>query len=264
MSDGFDEQAIPETYDRYLAPLFFHPYAELLSKRLQGEKGRILDIACGTGAVTRHLAKSHETVGLDMSLTMLQVASQHVSKKTCLLAGDAQELPFADSSFGFGLCQFGIMFFPDKDQALREALRVLKPGGKYMFSVWDSLKQNPLAALVNRTVRSQFAEDPPPFFDVPFGYYDQYELRSILDKAGFEKVEIEKVPLITGACTPADAAKGVLEGNPILKQIKARDPGLLPVLKAKVEEALEREFGSPVKAPMTAIFCSGSKAASGQ
>jgi ubiquinone/menaquinone biosynthesis C-methylase UbiE len=142
--------SIPEIYDEHLGPLLFEHYAADLAARVTVPVGsRVLELACGTGIATDRLraALPDEVaiVATDLNEAMLDLARN----KRGNLANvqyqvvDALDLPFEDGSFDAVVCQFGVMFFPDKAACAREAARALKPGGAYTFNVWDSLDRNP-------------------------------------------------------------------------------------------------------------------------
>src|SRR6185503_7272248 len=107
---------------------------------------------------------------------------------------DAQHLPFDDSSFDALVCQFGVMFFPDRVAAFAEARRVLKPGGRFLFNVWDRLDRNPVSAAAAGAVAALFPDDPPDFFDrIPFGFHDKAPIEADLRAAGFTDIAAETV-----------------------------------------------------------------------
>ena len=100
-------------------------------------------------------------------------AAQPGAERVIWRQADAQALPFADGSFDAVLCQFGVMFFPDRATAYREAKRVLKPGGRFLFSVWDRIEENEFAHTVTDAVAALFPDNPPRFFArTPHGYHD--------------------------------------------------------------------------------------------
>jgi ubiquinone/menaquinone biosynthesis C-methylase UbiE len=129
--------SIPSLYDKYAGPLIFAPYAEDLAERLAAlNPTRVLEVAAGTGIVTRALARSLpasvDIVATDLNQPMLDhAAAQLPSSRVTWQQADGQALPFPDGAFDAVVCQFGAMFFPDKRQAYREARRVLKPGGHF-------------------------------------------------------------------------------------------------------------------------------------
>src|SRR6185369_13183349 len=147
--------SIPRHYDEYLAPVMFEPYAADLVGRLRMSDGmRVLELACGTGVVTRRLRaalpESATLVATDLNEAMTSFAAQAVPAPGIdWRPADMQELPFADASFDVVLCQFGLMFPPDKPQAFREARRVLAPGGVLLANIWGSLDDNPSMAAMD-------------------------------------------------------------------------------------------------------------------
>ena len=162
--------SIPSLYDRYLGPLIFEPYAQDLANRLSAlNAGRVLETAAGTGIVTRALMRSLPTsvsvVATDLNQPMLDHAAEQVSSsRVSWQKADAQALPFPDGAFDAVVCQFGVMFFPDKQKAYREARRVLKPGGRFIFNVWDKIEHNEFADLVTTAVADMFPNDPRAFW----------------------------------------------------------------------------------------------------
>jgi ubiquinone/menaquinone biosynthesis C-methylase UbiE len=253
--------SIPAAYDRYLGPLLFQPYAEDLAARLQVEENSsILELACGTGILTRALrAKLPSTVKViatDLNEPMFQNAAGKFAEGEAVqwLQADACSLPFGDRVFEAVVCQFGIMFVPDKALCAREAHRVLKPGGLFLFNVWDAMEYNELGQVTHQTIASYFEKDPPAFYEIPFGYHDRYEIKRMLEEAGFREVHTEVVPKVSGASRAEDAATGLVQGNPVAVAITERDPSLLPVITQAVADAIKSRFGeSNIRVPMRAI-----------
>ena len=161
--------SIPQLYEQYLVPLIFDPYARDLASRVVSlAPSAVLEIAAGTGAVTRHLAAQLSTdtsiVATDLNQTMLNHAiSVGTSRPVTWQQADAMSLPFAESSFDVVVCQFGSMFFPDKAVAFAEARRVLRPGGRFIFNVWDRIEDNEFADCVTEAMVPLFPSDPPRF-----------------------------------------------------------------------------------------------------
>ena len=126
--------SIPKLYEEYLVPLIFEPYAVDLVNRLASQSpARVLEIAAGTGVVTRKLAsalpESVSVVATDLNQAMLDLASVVGTKRPVeWRQADAMQLPFEDSAFDVVVCQFGVMFFPEKSKAFSEARRVLRSG----------------------------------------------------------------------------------------------------------------------------------------
>jgi len=154
--------SIPEIYDRFLVPLIFEAYARDLAERVaRVEPREVLETAAGTGVLTRAIAARlpapARMVVTDLNQPMLDHAQRqsHDSRITWRQA-DALALPFEDQKFDVVACQFGAMFFPDKVQGYREARRVLKPGGRFLFNVWDRISENEFADVVTRRWRRCF------------------------------------------------------------------------------------------------------------
>ena len=253
--------SIPAVYDRYLGSLLFQPYAEDLAARLEmKDNGSVLELACGTGILTRVLRSSlPATVKLtatDLNEPMFQDASARFAQGEAVewRQADACSLPFSDQMFDAVACQFGIMFVPDKALAAREAHRVLKPAGLFLFNLWDAMEHNELGRIAHETIASYFDKDPPTFYQVPFGYHDQKEIKRVLEDAGFRDVHFDVVEKISGISRAADAATGLVQGNPVVGAIAERDPSLLPVITNAVAEALTSRFGGTnICAPMRAV-----------
>jgi ubiquinone/menaquinone biosynthesis C-methylase UbiE len=253
--------SIPAIYEQYLGRLLFEPYAADMTARL-GEmpKGRILEIAAGTGIVTRAMAKALpkniEIVATDLNQAMLDLAAKNLdAPNVTWRQADAQALPLEDSAFDIVICQFGVMFFPDKQAAYREALRVLKPGGLFLFSVWDRLDANQVSKIVSDATGAYFADDPPKFIErVPFGYFNHDVIRRALQEAGFRRVDIEVVEKVSQAPSPDHPAIGLTQGTPLRMEIEARAPDRLEEVTQKATEALKSKFGDgPIENRMSAI-----------
>jgi Methylase involved in ubiquinone/menaquinone biosynthesis len=241
--------SIPAIYEQYLVPLVFAPYAQDMAARVRGDAPRrILETAAGTGAVTRALAAAlpeAEIVATDLNQAMLDRASTTIpAGRVRWQQADAQALPFEDGAFDTLVCQFGAMFFPDKVAAYREALRVLRSGGRFRFSVWDTLAANPASKVVHDAVGAFFPDDPPRFFErAPFGYCDHDRIRDDLRQAGFEAVDIETVEKVTQAPSPREIAIGLCQGTPLRGEIETRAADRLAEVTDRTAAALADHFG---------------------
>ena len=138
---------IPAKYDSGLGPHLFLDYGADLARRVAAAKpGRVLEIAAGTGIVTRllrdALPPSAHLVASDLNSPMLMVAREKFAEteQVEFRQADATALPFADDAFDAVVCQFGLMFFQEKTKAYSETFRVLAPGGRYYFNVWDLIR----------------------------------------------------------------------------------------------------------------------------
>jgi ubiquinone/menaquinone biosynthesis C-methylase UbiE len=252
--------SIPDAYDEGLGPVIFAPYArELAARAARGLEGtRVLEVACGTGVATRALLAalppSCSITATDLNQAMVDRA-QRVTRAAANVtwrAADAMELPFADGGFDAVVCQFGLMFVPDRARALGEMARVLRPGGALHASVWCSLDENPFGRLAHRVVGSFFRSDPPAFYEVPFSFHDPIEIGVLLRAAGFSSFDVSTVELEAVAPSVRDFARGLVEGNPIAASI-AEAKLDVAAIRAAVERALvelggEKPFRSTMRA----------------
>ncbi len=243
--------SIPQLYERYMAPLIFQPYAlDLAARAAALQPARVLEIAAGTGVLTRRLAaelpSDTELVASDLNPAMLEMAaSLGTERAVAWRQADAMALPFEDAGFDLVACQFGAMFFPDRPQAYAEIRRVLRPGGFFLFSVWDHIDSNELAETVTSALAQVFPHDPPRFLArTPHGYHDVDQLRADLAQAGFEhEADIVTLPLRACAESPSGPALGYCQGTPLRGEIEARAPGRLAELTAHVAQAIGDRFG---------------------
>ena len=259
--------SIPENYDRYLGSVLFEPYAKDLVERIRvPDGGALLEIACGTGIVTRRLrdrlSSSVKIVATDLNEAMISYARQKFRPDENIewKPADALDLPFGDASFDAVVCQFGVMFFPDKQRGVSEAHRVLKQNGQYVFSVWDDIERTDLAKVTETVIKQFFPENPPDFYDIPFSFHEHDKLRSVLTTAGFREIRIDVVPFPCVSPSAQDAAHGLIHGNPVITAINERDAAKAPEIEAALAERIAARFGAaPVNARMQAILCSGIK-----
>jgi ubiquinone/menaquinone biosynthesis C-methylase UbiE len=243
--------SIPDLYDRYLGPMIFAPYAEDLALRLADLRhGRVLETAAGTGIVTRALAsvlpQQVSIEATDLNQPMLDHAAARLSSgRVVWRQTDAQMLPYPDATFDAVVCQFGVMFFPDKRRAFSEAYRVLKPGGRFLFSVWDRIEANEFADVVVKAVAKLFPDDPPMFLArTPHGHYDTRPLAAHLRDLGFATVTIETIAQSSTSPDARSVAVGYCQGTPMRNEIEARDPGRLAEATDVAAAAIALRFGS--------------------
>ncbi len=238
--------SVPRFYDRKLGPLLFEPYADDLVARVPARDGlRVLELACGTGAVTRRLREALPA-SATLVATDLHEAMTSYARTAVPAAGidwreaDMEALPFADGSFDVVVCQFGLMFPPDKPQAFREARRVLAPGGVLLASVWGVLEENPVMAVMNRTVTALHPEDPPRFFHTPYGYARK-RIAADIAAAGWD-AQLEDVRLEV-PCAAVDVAEGFVRGTPLSHELAERGADPAAVVR-DVVAALTHAFGA--------------------
>jgi ubiquinone/menaquinone biosynthesis C-methylase UbiE len=250
---------IPENYDRGLGPVVFADYAADVARRAATyNPARVLETAAGTGIVTRQLrnilpATAHLTA-TDLNPPMLEVARTKFrpGEQVDFRPADATALPFPDGAFDAVVCQFGVMFFPEKDAAYREVHRVLAPGGRYLFSVWDSHRHNPFGRITHDVAGGFFPADPPQFYKVPFSYHQIDPIKESLISAGFADINVAVVRLEKEIQDIALFA--------LIDQIKARGGVDPDRIVDTLLQALRQEFGAdPCRMPLQAIVFSASR-----
>jgi ubiquinone/menaquinone biosynthesis C-methylase UbiE len=248
------EHSTPELYDRCMGPLLFEPYAKHVAEHAaRFLPRRILETAAGTGIVTRALSDAvpeASIVATDINPAVVEFAIQHVpSERVTFQPADAQELPFADTSFDLVVCLFGIMFFPDKVRANEEARRVLEPGGRYVLVSFDRLDRNPIPQAAGEAVGSLFSEDPRYMERGPFSYTDPALVEEDLRRAGFDSIQLDTVAL-TSTVNARRAAHGIVLGSPFRAEIERLGDSALQRATTAVEQALVPWEGT--SAPMSA------------
>jgi ubiquinone/menaquinone biosynthesis C-methylase UbiE len=257
--------SVPANYDRYLGPLLFQAYAEDLAARLPASRGvRGLEVARGTGIVTRRLlrrlAGQGTLVATDLNDAMIAHARREVPADPALewQQADGTRLPFPDGAFDVVVCQFGLMFFPDKAAGVHEAYRVLAAGGTYLVNVWDRMERNVVTRIAHDTITSFFPADPPQFYQVPFNLHDGAVVRGLLAEAGFARVTQATVEQTGESPSAAEAAIGLVEGNPVIGTIMERGPDAVRDIEAAVARNIVAALGDhPVRSPLSAHVFTG-------
>jgi SAM-dependent methyltransferase len=259
--------SIPALYDRYLGPALFDPYAADLARRVADlATGSVLETAAGTGRVTQALAcalpDSVSIVATDLNQAMLDfAASQDGVERVSWQQADATALPFDDARFDAVVCQFGAMFFPNKVAAYREALRVLKPVGRFLFNIWDKIEANEFAHVTTEALVALFPEDPPLFLArTPHGHHRTDIVADELRLAGFGNVAIETVELESRLPAARDLAIGFCQGSPLRNEIEERRPDRLEAVTEAVARAIAARLGEgPISGSMRAHVIAASR-----
>jgi ubiquinone/menaquinone biosynthesis C-methylase UbiE len=243
--------SIPENYDTYLVPLIFEPYAADLARRVAELKPKhVLETAAGSGVVPRALAPllapdaAYSVTDLNQPMLDRAAARQAKDSRIAWRQADALALPFEDRRFDVVCCQFGAMFFPDRVAGFREARRVLKPGGRFFFNVWDKIEDNDFARIVTAAAAQIFPQDPPRFMArTPHGYHDVRQIEADVRAAGFASVEISTLPMTARAPSPRHPAIGFTQGSPLRSEIEARDASKLDALTDLAAELIAAGHG---------------------
>jgi SAM-dependent methyltransferase len=241
---------LAEFYDRHLVPLIFAPYAAVVADRAKSlSPRRVLETAAGTGVATEALARA---LPADVAITATDLNQAMIERgkarpgmtRVHWQQADALKLPFGDGAFDLLVCQFGVMYFPDKPRAFSECFRVLTSGGTWLFVVWDAhdrTSDNPLW-IAARTVGAMLKRDPHTLLSP--GYFDEPVIRADLAAAGFSDVAVDRVTQSARAPSAEDAAIITVQGSLLRTAIEAADPTRLGEATKAVERALSAHFGT--------------------
>jgi ubiquinone/menaquinone biosynthesis C-methylase UbiE len=180
-------ERVSDKYDSVWSPLTRQFIPSLLENASVSAGMLALDVACGPGYVSA-AAKQLGAIptGLDFSKKMVAIAKR-MFPEVRFTQGDAHDLPFEDGSFDRVLMNFGLLHVSHPEKVCAEACRVLKPGGKFGFTVWAGPEQNPGAKIVNKAIEAYailnvgLPEGPPKYL-----YGEREECRQVLERVGFE------------------------------------------------------------------------------
>ncbi len=259
--------SIPDIYDDHLVPLIFEVYADDLARRvMDGPADHVLETAAGSGVVTRALApllaENARYVVSDLNPPMLVRAQdrQPDNSRIHWQQADALALPFENDQFDVVACQFGAMFFPDKPKGYAEARRVMRPGGRFIFNVWDHIQSNEFADIVTRVACQLLPEDPPEFLArTPHGHYDTDQIRSDLSTAGFSNIDIETVTKTSTSPTASGPAVGYVQGTPLRNEIEKHGAEMLKAVTRAATDEIELLYGAgPVSAKIQGFVITAS------
>jgi len=242
---------VPRNYDRSLGPIIFAGYAaDMADRAVSGGAQAVLETAAGSGIVTRALRHALPAgcrlTATDLNPDMLEIARAkfRADEAVEFQRADATALPFPDGSFDTVVCQFGVMFFPDKQQGYKEAHRVLTHGGRFLFSVWDAHRHNAYGRIVHETIGSFFPDNPPSFFAVPFGYNLIDPIKESLLTSGFEKIVVSVVQQTRPVVDLSVFAGGFVFGSPVIGQIRERGGVEPSEVQEAITASMRREFGN--------------------
>jgi SAM-dependent methyltransferase len=199
MHPGPDSIAAAEAYASGLVPALMEEWAPRLATAAEIQSGNeVLDVACGTGVLTREVAwrvgPSGTVIGLDLDPGMIAVARAG-RPDLWWLEGSAEKLPFPDASFDAVVSQFGLMFFPDRRQALAEMWRIVKPGGRLAVAVWASLEATPAYETETRLIERIAGPEASAPLRVPFNLGERDQFAAQFAEAA---VPIDSITTVTG------------------------------------------------------------------
>jgi len=250
--------SMPEFYDRILVPVMFEPFARDLAERLRGmNSGHVLEIAAGTGVVTRALARvlpaEVAITATDLNPAMLDRAKSHPDlERVRWQEADALALPFTDGLFDYLVCQFGVMFFPDKQAGFREALRVLRPAGRFLFSVWGN-REGSVLEVATKVVGEFLRRDPASLVSPP--YNDVVMVQAELSTAGFASITAEDLTKSAHSASAREAAVSMCHGGLVRAAIESQMPERLGEITDVAAAAIAARFGDgPIESPLHALL----------
>jgi ubiquinone/menaquinone biosynthesis C-methylase UbiE len=191
---GQVNQSAAEIYEDFFLPALFQDWAPRVADAAQVQPGQqVLDVACGTGVLARAVAErvgeAGSAVGLDVNDGMLAVAERK-APQIDWRQGRAESLPFEDDRFDAVVSQFGLMFFEDRQAAIREMTRVLRPGGRLAVAVWDTLEHTPGYAAMVELLQRLFGEEVANGIRAPYNLGDTQTLAALFADAGLPAAEI--------------------------------------------------------------------------
>ncbi|MFT5290077.1 MAG: SAM-dependent methyltransferase [Planctomycetota bacterium] len=260
-SDSSFTEDVAAFYESKLVPLIFEPYANDLAARTRAlNPTSVLEVACGTGVVTRALASSLPgactITATDLNEAMVAHAERvGTSRPVTWRQADVMALPYADESFDVVVCQFSAMFFPDRAAAYREIRRVLRPGGTFLFNIWNSIEDNEFADVVTDAVGSLYPKDPPLFLArTPHGHGLPAEIEGDVKAAGFDQCSLKQRDDVSPASGPEVPAIAYVLGTPLRNEIEARNPDGIERATEVATAALRARYGDgPIQGRISAV-----------
>ncbi len=244
------DDTLPQARSRYFGPSVLSPFADDLAARLSRlTAGPLLETMADVGTLTQAIATAVSVgvsvIATDRDADLLAIAAEKPgTARVTWRQADPGALPFREASFGIVACLSGIAETSDHVQTFREARRVLKPGGRLVFTTFGPLQQNPVAECVQMTLAGRFPDDPPRYLSSVLHGYDNTEvIDDDLTSAGFTDAAYTIVELPFSVREAADAALGYLLGTKLRGEIEVRTGGsILEVIEA-VEADLRQRFG---------------------
>ena len=251
--------AIPITYDTCLGPNIFDHYGRAIASRAAAANpANVLELAAGTGIVTRHLRdRLPADVGLtatDLNARMLNIARAKFGAHEPISFGhaDAHRLPYDDDSFDLIACQFGVMFFHNRIAAYKEAARVVRPGGRILFSTWGTEAENPFSEIAHDALAAFFDFEPPGFYKTPYCQHDPDAVIADLAEAGLSDVIHTAIAHSKKVKDYATFAYGLIAGHPAFEAAQKRRRGP-KAISDKIAARMRARFGpEPSQMPMLA------------
>lgn len=220
------DASAPELYERYLVPAITSVWAtDLLERVVPRRDESLLDIACGTGVVARLAAQrghAGRLVGIDLNTAMLAVARTK-SSTIEWIEGSALDLPFEANTFDLVLCQLGLQFFPNRPPALKEMVRVLKPGGRVGLSVYSAIEQTPAAHAFVQSLDKYLGSESSRTKRSEHLSCTAREVGAWASRAGFDAVNVVTVTKQITFPSMLDYVRFQLTATPMAALLKEKD-----------------------------------------
>ncbi len=259
--ENFFTGSVPRNYDTFMGPVLLNPYAQDLVSRVKA-KGplAILELAAGTGRVTKPLLAAMPEANItatDISEDMMEIGKEQITSAQVKWQNvNMMEIPYPDNEFDLVICQFGLIFVPDKAKAVAEMRRVLKPGGQLLFNTWGNMEENPVWHISLQLFRQTFGEMPMPKDMSPFSLPVITPVVALMTEAGFTDASGTEVRKITEVESAAIVAKGFLMTQPSLREKKE----LYDEMYRKLVKELGEKLGdSPLRSPLLALVFEATK-----
>jgi ubiquinone/menaquinone biosynthesis C-methylase UbiE len=225
---SFGDDSIAKSYDKILVPALFEPWAFHLIENNKPWVGKVvLDLACGTGVVTKELARNVGSNGritaLDINSQMLDIAYSKCKEwgnQIDFIEGSCESLAIADSSVDIVVCQQGLQFFPNKQTAVLEIYRVLRPGGRVIISTWCPVSECEIFGAICETLEALNENELSQMMRVPFDFMTEIELEEPFNIAGFSNIEVSKLELNMNLNGEIDSALMIAYATPIAPKLK--------------------------------------------
>jgi ubiquinone/menaquinone biosynthesis C-methylase UbiE len=228
-----------ESYERHFVPAIGDPVARLLVDAARPAPGeQVLDVACGTGAVARLVVDAVDpgghVSGLDANPGMIDVARRAGPAGIDWHVAPAEDMPLPDEVFDLVLCSMGVQFFTDKVRALREARRVLTPGGRVAWCTPGPTP--PLFVAIDRALTAHLGPGASMFVHAVFSLHDPDEARTLMATAGFEGIDVQTTSVPLRVPPPADFFWQYVQSTPLAAAAAELDDEARGALEAEVVE----------------------------
>lgn len=225
---SFGDDSIAKSYDKILVPSLFEPWAIHLIENNQPWKNKmVLDLACGTGVVTKELVSNvgpnGSVIALDINAQMLGIAKSKCKKwknHIDFIEGSCESLPVADCSIDVVVCQQGFQFFPNRVSAALEIHRVLKPGGRVIISTWCPVSECQIFGVICDTLEILNENEISQMMRVPFDFITRGQLQEPFKTAGFSHIEVSKQEMAMYLVGDVNTALMVAYATPIAPKLK--------------------------------------------